>query len=72
MDLWERGQHAGLVGNAEAEGAAREGRDASCGEEEDEGVVRSFHETVLSGKLQQAVRQATDYEGGGYILPDDQ
>ena len=33
MDLWERGLHAGLVGDAEAEGAAREGRDASGGEE---------------------------------------
>ena len=26
MDLWERGLHAGLVGDAEAEGADREGR----------------------------------------------
>ena len=26
MDLWERGLHAGLVGDAEAEGANREGR----------------------------------------------
>ena len=29
MDLWERGLHAGLVGDAEAEGAAREGIDVS-------------------------------------------
>ena len=65
MDLWERGQHAGLVGYAEAEGSAREGRAAFSGEEEDDAVARSFHDTVLSGKLRQAVRQATDKEGGG-------
>ena len=47
MDLWERGQHAGLVGDAEAEWAAREGRAAFSGEEEDDAVARSFHETVL-------------------------
>ena len=35
MDLWERGLHAGLVGDAEAEGAAREGIATSGGEEED-------------------------------------
>ena len=55
MDLWERGQHAGLVADAEAEGAAREGRAASGGEEEDEAVARSFHDTVLLGKLRQDV-----------------
>ena len=65
MDLWERGQHAGLVGDAKAEGAAREGRAASGGEEEDEVVAWSFHEIVLSVNLQQAVRHATDREGGG-------
>ena len=36
MDLWERGQHVGLVGDAEAEGAARKGRSAFSGKEEDE------------------------------------
>ena len=59
MDLWGRGLHAGLVGDANAEGAAREGRVASGGEEEEEAVERSYHDTVLSGKLRQAVRQAT-------------
>ena len=33
MDLWERGQHAEVVGDAKAEGAAVEGRAASCGKE---------------------------------------
>ena len=53
------------------EGAAREGRAAFCGEEEDDAVARSFHETVLSWKLRQAVRWATDREGGGCILSGD-
>ena len=34
MDLWERGIHAGLVGDAKAEGAARDGRYLSGGEGE--------------------------------------
>ena len=72
MDLWERRQHAGLVGDAEAEGGAREGRAASSGEEEDDAVAQSCHNTVLSRKLQQAVHQATNREGGGCLLPDDQ
>ena len=71
MDLWERGHHAGLVGDAEAEGAARKGRAAFSGEEEDDAVARSFNKTVLLGKLLQAVRRATDREGGGCLLPGD-
>ena len=43
MEIWERGQHAGLVGDAEAEGAAREGRSAFSAEEEDDAVAQSFH-----------------------------
>ena len=51
MDLWERGQHAVLVGDAKAEGVAQEGRGASGGEEEDDAVARSYRDTVLPGKL---------------------
>ena len=43
MDLWERGQDTGLVGDAKAEGAAREGRSAFSGKEEDDAVAQSFH-----------------------------
>ena len=71
MELLGRGHNAGLVGDAEAEGDAREGRAAFSGEEEDDTVARSFHETVLSGKLRQAVRRATDREGGGCLLPEE-
>ena len=39
-DLLERGQHAGLVGDAKAEGAAREGRADFSGEEEVEAMAR--------------------------------
>ena len=59
MDLWERGIHEGLVWDDEAEGGAREGRSASGGKEEDDSVARSYHNTVLLGKLRKAVRQAT-------------
>ena len=41
MEIWERGLHAGLVGDALAKGATREGRAASSGEEEEEAVDRS-------------------------------
>ena len=42
MDLWERGHHAVLAGDAEAEGAAQDGRAASGGKEEDDAVARSY------------------------------
>ena len=51
MDLWERVLHTRLVGDAEAEGDAREGRATSDREREDEAVSRSYHDTVLSGNL---------------------
>ena len=61
-----------MVGDFDAEGAAREVRAAYGGEEEDEAVSRSFHETVILGKLRQAVRWATNREEGGCLLPDNQ
>ena len=35
-------------------------------------MARSYHNTVLSGKLRQAVRKATNRKGGGCLLLDDQ
>ena len=55
IDIWERGLHAGLVGDAEAEGGTREGREASGEDDEDEAVERSYHYTVLSVNTSQAV-----------------
>ena len=72
MDLWERGPHEGRVWDAKAEGGTREGRAASGGEEEEEAISRRYHDTVLSGKLRQAACWATNREGGGCLLPDDQ
>ena len=62
MDLLERDLYTGLVGDTKGEGANREGRAASGREEEEEeeAVARIYHNIVLSGKLQQAVFQATD------------
>ena len=46
MDLWEKGLYVGLVGDAEAEGDARESRAASGGKEEEEEVAGSYYKTV--------------------------
>ena len=35
-------------------------------------MAQGFHETVLLGKVRQTFRLATDREGGGCLLPDDQ
>ena len=35
-------------------------------------MARSYHDKVFSGKLRQAVRHATNREGEGCILPDNQ
>ena len=53
------------MGDVDAEGAAREGKVASVREEEDEAVAKRYHDTVLSGNMRQAVRQATNREGEG-------
>ena len=42
MDLWERGIHAGMVGDDKAEGDAREGRASSGKEEEEEEVAKDI------------------------------
>ena len=51
MGLWERGIHAGLVGDAEAEGATQECRVSRRGEEEEDAFSQKPNSTVLSGKL---------------------
>ena len=61
-----------MVGDADSEGAAQEGRAASGSKEEDKAIGWNYHDTVLSGKLQQAVYWATNREGGGCLLPDEQ
>ena len=71
LDLWEMGIHAGLVGDVLAEDRAREGRVERRVEEEEDQLVCSFHITLLSENLWQAVRQATGREREGYILPGD-
>ena len=72
MDIWERGLRAGLVRDAQVEGATKEGRAASGGDEEEKAVARSYHDTVLSGMLRKDVRQAANMEEGGFLLPHDQ
>ena len=62
MDLWERGSHSDLVGDTEAEGAAREER--AFREEEEDVLVRRFLGMVLLGKLQQDVQWVMTWEGG--------
>ena len=57
-----------MVGDSEAEGASREGRAASGGEEEYEAIARSCHDTVLSGNLRQVVCRSTNREGGECLL----
>ena len=60
------------MGDAKSEGAAREGNAASGGKEEDEAMARRYYDTVMSVKIRQDICQATNREGGGCILPDDQ
>ena len=68
LDLWERGKHAGLVGDALAEGRAREGRIERRKEEEEDCLAHSFQSTLLLGKLRKVVHQATECEGEGGVF----
>ena len=72
MDLRERDLHAGLVDDAEAEGADRDGRAANGVVDEDGAVASRYHEMIFSGKMRQAISQATGREGGWCRLQDDQ
>ena len=65
LDLWERVIYAGLVGDALAEGRARDGRIKRCVEEEEDSLARISHINVLSGKLHQAVCWAMNRKEGG-------
>ena len=64
MDLWERGLRTVMVGDAEAEGAAREGISTSGGEEDDRSMSRKFHSTIISRDIWKSVRWASNREGG--------
>ena len=54
------------------EEAAREGKAASEEDEDYEAETRSYHDTVLSGELRKAVCRATDRDGGGRLLLEEQ
>ena len=71
MNPWERGLHAGLVGDVEEEGSAQEVRVSRVVEEDEDTLSRKFHSPVLLGKLQQVVYWETNREegGGGGLLP---
>ena len=51
LDLWERGFHEGLVGDALAGDRSQEGCFRRLVEEEDDRLACSFHSTVMLGKL---------------------
>ena len=51
MDLWERGVRAGLVRDVLVQVRDRESQVDICVEEEEDFLARSFHGTLLSGKL---------------------
>ena len=67
MELWEKGIHAVLVGDAEAEVAAREVRMAQW-EEDYDNLEWELHSTVLSGNICQVACRARNRRGGGGVL----
>ena len=64
LDLWERGIHAGLVEDALEKGRARVGCVNRREENEKDYLACIFLSTLLLRKLRQAVRWATNREGG--------
>eukprot|EP00957_Ditylum_brightwellii_P175702 13378176-Ditylum_brightwellii.AAC.1 len=68
LDLWEEGMFDGLVDNTVAEARAREGLQNNQAQDE-EHLARQFHQTVLAGKLQEAVWTATDRGTGDVLFP---
>ena len=50
LDLWERGIHAGMVGDALAEGRAREGHIKQHDKEEDNCLARNFSQHLAIRK----------------------
>ena len=67
MDLWDKGFHAALVDDTEAEAT---GRPAPERQPDEETQARNFNARVLSGRIRAAVRNLTRREGGGVLDPD--
>ena len=63
------GPPARLVWDVEAEGAAKKGSAASRGEEEDEAILRSYHDTLPEAK---AGRLLVNQQEGGMVSPPGQ
>ena len=70
MSLWMEGKFDVLVDDAEDEVYRRIGSGTQS-KRSDEAIARSFNETVLGGRLRQAVRRLTQRDGGGVMLPSD-
>jgi hypothetical protein len=67
MDLWDRGFHATLVDDTEAE---VNNKPVGNRPPDDDTKARAFHARVNSGRLRAAVRNLTRREGGGVLEPD--
>ena len=68
LDLWEQGHYKALVDDTECEVLSY--NPSPC-VPSDDSKARSFHNTVLSGRLRSAVRKLTGRSGGGVCQPDD-
>ena len=69
MDLWEKGKFRALIDDTEAEVQGRTG--SPLEPIDDDVLARRFQAKVLSGRLRQAVRHATNRDGGRVLQPDD-